>query len=71
LVFVVSTISNDQFELFLCLFTPFYLYLLHLTFDAAFEACEADNAVEKEFVGMIDRLNLKLFREYALSVIGN
>jgi 6-phosphofructokinase len=42
----------------------------HLMGLQPFEVCGADNAVEKEFMGMIDRLNLKLFREYALSVIG-
>lgn len=36
-----------------------------------FEEATSDNAVEKEFMGLIDRMNLKKFREYALSVIGN
>lgn len=35
-----------------------------------FEVSESDNTIEKEFMGMIDRLGLKKFRDYALSVIG-
>ncbi len=36
-----------------------------------FEVCESDNTIEKEFMSMIDRLDLKKFREYALEVIGS
>jgi 6-phosphofructokinase len=37
----------------------------------AFEEAASDNTVEKEFMGLIDRINLKKFREYVLSVIGS
>ncbi|MDX1919202.1 MAG: 6-phosphofructokinase [Candidatus Caenarcaniphilales bacterium] len=33
-----------------------------------FEEAYSDNSIEKEFIGMIDRIDLPKFREYALSV---
>jgi 6-phosphofructokinase len=43
----------------------------HLMGLQPFEVCESDNTVEREFMGMIDRMNLKKFRDYVLTVIGN
>ena len=37
----------------------------------SFQEVGSDNTVEKEFMGLIDRLGLPQFRQYALSVIGN
>jgi 6-phosphofructokinase len=40
----------------------------HLLGFQKFEEAHSDNSIEKEFIGMIDRVNLPLFRKYALSV---
>jgi 6-phosphofructokinase len=50
--------------------TMVYYQSEHVMGLQPFEVAEPDNTVEPQFIGMIDRLNLKLFRNYALSVIG-
>ncbi len=61
---IVKALNKGQTEIMA------YYQSEHIMGFQPFSEALTDNAIDKEFMGMIDRIGLKKFTEYALSVIG-